>query len=157
MGLLIRPLSLAFSRMRNGLACEICRKQGGTRQLGCWPSAQLYFPSTSSSENLAFHGDKMGSKDHCRIIHCTTARIKARNPAERLSFTGRLSICLLIIELLYEKGVGYYLTVILSNRVKAAIRNQSKTGVPLLCRWLDNWLSEKRIILQVWSLNCSLH
>ena len=25
-GLLIRPLSLTFSRMRNGLACEICRK-----------------------------------------------------------------------------------------------------------------------------------
>ena len=28
----------------------------------------------------------MGAKDHCRIIHCTTGRIKAKNPAERLSF-----------------------------------------------------------------------
>ena len=36
---------------------------------------------------LAFHGDKMGAKVHCRIIHCTTGRIKARNPAERLSFS----------------------------------------------------------------------
>ena len=35
---------------------------GGTRQLGCWPSAQLCFPGTTSSENLAFHGDKMGGK-----------------------------------------------------------------------------------------------
>ena len=34
-----------------------------------------------------FHGDKMGTKDHCRIIHCTTGRIKAKNPAERLSFS----------------------------------------------------------------------
>ena len=25
------------------------------------------FPSISSSENLAFHGDKMGAKDHCRV------------------------------------------------------------------------------------------
>ena len=47
----------------------------------------MYFPSTSSSENLAFHGDKMGAKDHCRVIHCTTGRIKARNPAKRLSFS----------------------------------------------------------------------
>ena len=34
-----------------------------------------------------FHGDKMGAKDHYRIIHCTTGQIKARNPAERLSFS----------------------------------------------------------------------
>ena len=27
---------------------------------------------------------KMGGKDHCRVIHCTTGRIKARNSAERL-------------------------------------------------------------------------
>ena len=45
----------------------------------------IYFPSTSNSENLAFHGDKMGAKDHCRVIHCTIGRIKARNPAKRLS------------------------------------------------------------------------
>ena len=29
----------------------------------------------------------MGSKDHCRTIHCTTGRIKTKNPAERLSFS----------------------------------------------------------------------
>ena len=46
----------------------------------------LYFPSTSSSENLAFHGDKLGAKDHCRVIHCTTGWIKARNPTKFLSF-----------------------------------------------------------------------
>ena len=59
----------------------------GTRQLGCWPSAYLYFPSTSSSENLPCHDDKTGAKHHWRIIHCTIGRIKARNSAERLSFS----------------------------------------------------------------------
>ena len=45
----------------------------------------MYFPGTSSSENcLTFHGDKMGGKDHC---HVTTGQIKARNFAERLSFS----------------------------------------------------------------------
>ena len=29
----------------------------------------------------------MGAKDHCRVIHCTIDRIKARNPAKRLSFS----------------------------------------------------------------------
>ena len=29
----------------------------------------------------------MGAKDHCRVIHCTTGWIKARNPARRLSFS----------------------------------------------------------------------
>ena len=45
----------------------------------CWPSAWLYFPGTSSSQNLAFQGDKMGGKDHCRV---TTGRIKniKKNP-----------------------------------------------------------------------------
>ena len=31
----------------------------------------------------------MDGKDHCRAIHCTTGRIKARNSAERLSFSFR--------------------------------------------------------------------
>ena len=35
----------------------------------------MYFPGTSSSESLAFHSDKMGGKDPCRV---TTGRIKAR-------------------------------------------------------------------------------
>ena len=38
-------------------------------------------------KNLAFHGDKMGAKDHCRPIHCTTGWIKARNPTKHLSFS----------------------------------------------------------------------
>ena len=28
----------------------------------------------------------MGAKGHCHVIHCTTGRIKVRNPAKRLSF-----------------------------------------------------------------------
>ena len=44
------------------------------------------FPGTGNSENLTFHGDKMGGKDHCCVIHCTPGRMKARNSAERQSF-----------------------------------------------------------------------
>ena len=39
------------------------------------------FPGTSSSENLAFHGDKVGRNDRCLV---TTGEIKARNAAEPL-------------------------------------------------------------------------
>ena len=48
------------------------------------------FPSLLPRMKLlffAFHGEKMCGKDHCRVIHCTTGRIKARNPAEHLSFS----------------------------------------------------------------------
>ena len=47
------------------------------RLLGCWPSTWLYSPGTTSSENLAFHSDKMGGKDHCRV---TTGRLKPGIP-----------------------------------------------------------------------------
>ena len=42
--------------------------------------------STSSSENLAFNGIKMGKKYHCHVIHCTTGQIKARNSMEHMLF-----------------------------------------------------------------------
>ena len=38
-------------------------------------------------KKLAFHGNKMGGKDHCHVIHNTTGQIKARNSPERLSFS----------------------------------------------------------------------
>ena len=42
---------------------------------------------TSSIENLALHGDKMGGKKYCRVIHYITGRMKVRNSAESLSFS----------------------------------------------------------------------
>ena len=47
------------------------------RQLGCWLSAKLHSPGTSSSENLVFDSDKMGRKD----------QIKTNIPTECLSFS----------------------------------------------------------------------
>ena len=81
-----RPLLLTFSRMHNGLAYTICQKKGVKCQVGCWSNAWPYFLSTSSSENLAFNGNKMGKKDHCHVIHCTTGQIKARNSMEHMFF-----------------------------------------------------------------------
>ena len=61
-------------------------------QLGCWPSTQLYFPGTtaSNSENLAFHGDKMGGKDHGSNTH-TRARAHAHTHTDVC--TCRLYVC----------------------------------------------------------------
>ena len=50
-------------------------------QLGCWPSAELYFHGTTSSKNLAFHGDKMGGKDHYRVTQCPLVPVTRQNIA----------------------------------------------------------------------------
>ena len=52
-----------------------------------------------------------------------------------------ISVRLSVIE---TEGVGCNLTLI-----KAAIPNQSKTGVPLrlIFRWLENWFCEKLCII----------
>ena len=75
------PLRLSFPP-------ESCSPEvGGSRLLGCWPSGSTHscisrLVLVVPGENLAFHDDKMGGKEHCRV---TTGRIKARNSAERLS------------------------------------------------------------------------
>ena len=77
-----RSLSLEYSRMRNGLAYAICRKQENASTGLLAERIAVFPPGTSSRENLAFHVDKMGGKaNHCRV---TTGRIKARNSAERV-------------------------------------------------------------------------
>ena len=99
-------------------------------------------PGTSSSENLAFHGDKMGRKDHCRV---TTGRIKAKNSAERLPvYLQRISVT----------------SIILSNNAFdiniACLLLRSVISVAVLFLFLINFIDVAALLL-LFGLFCLLH
>ena len=83
--LIYRPLYVCIDPFHLNLCT--CAMDWGLWFAGCrgervsWVAGQAH-KSTSSGENLAFHGNKVGRKDHCCI---TNGRIKARNSVESIA------------------------------------------------------------------------